>query len=188
MRAIAITGPLVMKVLYAIEPYSVHHGEVSEAIAEASNQDPLFPGREDGCFRTAAILVAIAWLNSRFQPTLVGENGKAFGLYQIQPPTANVLGKGVTTNMLTNVRDASFVAIDLIRQSMIECADRSWEERLSWFCSSPNGEDRATLMKRSLSRMLLADKIVRDHFPEFAALAKPGLPEVGHVRQLQAPR
>jgi hypothetical protein len=172
-----------MKVLYSMEPYSPHHGEVSEAIAQAANQDPLFPSREDGCFRTAAILVAIAWLGSRFQPTLVGDGGKSFGLYQIQPPSANALGRPITTNMLTNVRDASFVTIDLVRQSMMRDAARSWEERLSDFCASPECQDRSTLMKRSLSRMLLADKIVRDHFPEFALLAKPT-----HVEDKQAPQ
>jgi len=175
MKAIAITGPLVMKILYALEPYGIHHGEVSEAIAQASNQDPLFPSREDGCFRTAAILVAIAWHESRFQPSVVGDNGKSFGLYQIQPPTANALGRPITTNMLTNPRDASFVAVDLVRQSMTHCASRPWEERLSWYVSSRGCPDHPTIVKKSFSRMLLADKIVRDHFPEYRALPKPAV-------------
>jgi hypothetical protein len=186
MNAIAITGPLLMKVLYAIEPYSPHHGEVSEAIAQAANSDPLFPSRQDGCLRTAAILIAIAWYGSRFQPTLVGDNGKSFGLYQIQPPSANALGKLVTTNMLTNVRDASLVAIDLIRQSMVEDGNKSWEERLSWFCSTPECRDRSTLLKKSFTRMLFADKIVRDHFPEFVALGKPAFVEQKHLKRLSS--
>jgi hypothetical protein len=178
MRAVAISGPQVIKILYALDPYNVHHGEVSEAIAQASNQDPLFPEREDGCFRTAAILVAFAWYGSRFQPTLVGNNGKCFGVYQICPPSTDVLGRTITTNMLTNVRDASFVAVDLIRTSMLQGAARPWEERLSWLLASQDPEqatkNRGGVVKRSFDRMLLADKIAKDHFPpEFKALGTP---------------
>ncbi len=173
MRALAISGSALMKVLYAIEPYSPHHGEVSEAIAMAANQDPLWPSREDGCFRTAAILVALAWYGSRFQPSLVGENGKAFGLFQVRPPPVDANGKVVTTNMLTNPRDASLVTIDLVRQSMFKAQGRSWEEQLSAFMLDNGAANPHDAVKRGMDRMLLSDKIVKDHFPEYRSLQKP---------------
>jgi len=162
-RAIPISGSLLMKTLYAVEPYSIHHGEVSEAIANAANQDPLFPDREDGCLRTAAILVAIAFCTSRFNTNLVGSNGKAFGLYQIKPPPKDVNGKIITTNMLTNARDASFIAIDLIRESMFACADRPWEERLSCFGFLPTAGTDAVSIHHSMEQMLMADKILTEY-------------------------
>lgn len=158
MLAVPVSGSQLMKVLYELEPFSIHHSEVSEAIANAANQDPLFPEREDGCLRTAAILVAIAFCASRFNTNVVGGNGKAFGLYQIKPPRKDANGKEITTNMLTNARDASLIAIDLVRTSMLACMSRPWEERLSCF-ELGDGKDAVSL-HHSMERMLMADKIL----------------------------
>ena len=78
MLAEAITAAQVLKMLYFLEPqgpYAPDYGEISEAIATASNQDPLFPQRPDGCIRTAAILVSVAWYESRFHKSV--EIGRA---------------------------------------------------------------------------------------------------------------
>jgi len=170
MIALPISGPDIMKALYAVEPYCTHHGEISEAIAMAANQDPFFPERFDGCFRTAAVLIALAWLGSRFQPNLVGNNGKSFGLYQIRPPSQDARGRTITTNMLTNPRDASLVAIDLVRESMRKDKGRTWEERLLSYWEDQQDDSP---MHKSLQVMLLADKISKDYFPSEMSLMPP---------------
>lgn len=177
MRAVPVTGPVVIRALYAIQPYSPHHGEVSEAIAQAANGDPLFPQREDGCFRTAAILVALAYCASvTFDPSLVHENGKAFGLYAIRPPSADALGRTVSTNMLTNVRDASVVAIDLVRSSMLRAGSATEDGLMDFFALGNNESDPLRDMKKSMERMLLADTIFQRHLAPHMPGGNPMLP------------
>jgi hypothetical protein len=175
MIALSIDSPLVMKVLYSVEPYCPHHGEISEAITGAANADPLFPDRFDGCFRTAAILVALAWLTSRFRPNIVGNNGTTFGLYGIRPPASDANGKAITTNMLSNPRDASYIAIDLIRESMRKDCGRTWEERLFGYWDA---QAHDSPMHQSLQVMLLADNITKNHFPPEMRALPPPLPEL----------
>jgi hypothetical protein len=124
MIAEAIGQHIVLAMLRTLAPSSMYaHAfpEIAEAIATASNHDPLFPRRKDGCARTASILVAIAWHESRFHPNAV-YNG-SFGLYQIRPPSPELSAK-----ILLLPRDASYVAIDLIRTSFT----RPWGERSAW--------------------------------------------------------
>lgn len=179
-NAIPVTGAAIMKVLYAMEPNSPwvpDYGEISEAVATASNQDPLFPSRPDGCAWTAAILLGLAHKESRFHKTVVGDNGRSFGLFQIQPPTANMFGKPISINMLTSPRDATFIAIDLIRESFRNCKDRPFEERLSWYASSIGCPKHETIIFKSFDRLVLARTLMKKHFAEFTAAAEArGLP------------
>ncbi len=55
---------------------------------------------------------------------------------------------------------------------------KTWEEGLSQLMSDNGGPGcenpgSHVNVKRSMDRMLLADKIVGDHFPEYRALLKP---------------
>lgn len=166
MLAEAVTAALVMKMMHYLEPqgpYVPDYGEISEAIAQAANHDPLFPGRPDGCIRTAAILVSLAWYESRFHKTVVGDQGRSFGLYQIQPPTAKH-----AMNQLTNPATASYIAIDLIRTSITACKSQPWESRLSWYISSNGCPDHPVIRKKSINRMATAERLVRVHFPDKA--------------------
>lgn len=174
-NALPVTGAAIMKVLYALEPNSPYvpdFGEISEGIAIAASQDPLFPSRPDGSAWTASILLALAKKESNFHKTVIGDNGRSFGLYQIQPPTANALGRPISINMLTNPRDASYVAIDLIRESMRNCAKRPFEERLSWYASSIRCPDKQEIIFKSFDRLVLANTIMKKHFSEFLESAK----------------
>lgn len=174
MLAFPVDSHTLMRALYAIEPYCTSHGEISEAIARAANQDPLFPNRYDGCYRTAAILIALAWYGSRFQPTIVTGNGQIFGLYGIRPPKTDARGKPITSNILTNPHDASLIVIDLVRQSMMADKKRVWEERLFSYC---DGQKHDSPMHQSLSVMLLADEITKNHFPKEMRALPPPMPE-----------
>lgn len=158
MLAEAIASTLVLAALNKLEPFSPfvpQYAEVAEAITQAANHDPLFPEDKDGCRKTAAILVALAWHESRFQPNVVGDHGRSFGLYQIQPPTAKV-----PSNVLTNPRTASYIAVDLIRQSFQACAKRPFEERLSWYVSSSGCPSKPVIVKKSMDRLLMAVRIL----------------------------
>jgi len=106
---------------------AINQGEISTAIASAATQDPLFEG-ELGGYKTAALLVALARHESGFRKDILGDHGRSVGLYQIQPPTARV-----NLHLLTLPRDASFVAIDLIRQSFHACRTLPIWDRLAWY-------------------------------------------------------
>lgn len=158
MIAEAIASTLVLAALNKLEPFGPYvpqYAEVSDAIAQAANHDPLFPEDKEGCKKTAAILIALAWHESRFQPNVVGDSGRSFGLYQIQPPTANV-----QSNVLTNPKTASYIAIDLIRKSFQACEKRPYEERLSWYVSSRGCPTHPVIVKKSMDRLLLAVRVL----------------------------
>lgn len=158
MIAEAISSKLVFAALMKIAPFGPfvpQYAEVSEAITQASNQDPIFPGDKEGCKKTAAILIALAWYESRFHPNAVGDNGRSFGLFQIQPPTAKV-----QSNLLTNPRTASFIAVDLVRRSFSACEKRPYEERLSWYVSSSGCPSHPVIVKKSMDRLLMATSIL----------------------------
>lgn len=154
----------VLAMLNNLEPYGSHvpaYGEISAAMAKASNEDPLFPQHEAGSEVTACILVALAHQESRFHPNVIGDKGKSFGLYQIQPPTAKVDG-----SLLLIPVNASFVAVDLIRQSFSHCSARPWPERLSWYVASNGCPSHPVIVKKSMERLILAQELFRKHFPK----------------------
>lgn len=55
---------------------------VADAIAAVSTEAPLFAGPE-GARRTAALLVVVAWRESSYRLDVLGDGGKAHGLYQL---------------------------------------------------------------------------------------------------------
>jgi hypothetical protein len=148
----------VMNRLQPVAPYAwiQTYSETADAIAEASNNDPLFAG-EDGPMRTAALLLAIAYKESRFKPTAVGDHGHSYGLFQIQPQTANL-----TANVLLVPREAAPVAINLIRTSFRVCGHAGWHDRLSWYCHGGNGCHKGG-NQASQNRIMLAEKIIREN-------------------------
>lgn len=157
-----ITQTVIMAMLYQLEPSSPHvpkYGEIARAIEEASNHDPLFE-HEAGSEATAAILVSLAWFESRFHANVVGDGGKSFGLFQIQPPTAKLDGA-----LLLVPATAAKVAVDLIRTSFMTCAHRPWIERLSWYVASNGCPTHPKIAKKSADRLLLARSLFVKHFP-----------------------
>lgn len=161
----AVTGSQVIRMLYKFRANEANirsYGEISEAIAKAATEDPLFPYVEEGSEMTAAILVSVAWHESMFNRAAVGDHGRSFGLYQIQPPTAKVDSK-----LLTVARQASFIAIGLIRESIRHCLEqgRDWTEALAWYAaSSPYGSKHPKIIKQSEKRMQTAAELFLEFF------------------------
>ena len=159
---VPIPGHWVLRVMERLQPsgatkWAETYQETSEAIAEASNADPLFEG-PDGPMRTASILLAIGLFESKFNPRAIDAPQHAFGIYQIEARTVPEL----TVNVLLVPREASPVAIRLIRTSLKVCGNVGWSHKLSWYTSGGNG-CRTQGNRTSAQRMFLADKILRDY-------------------------
>ena len=159
-KARPVNGPQVMKMLYTFNAPTTEirdFPEISEAIATAATQDPIFPEIEEGAEMTAAMLVALAWHESRFRRSAIGDNGRSFGLYQIQPGVHKVEIK-----LLTLPRTASAVAIDIMRQSVKWCINhkRPWREALAWYAASSDaGAKHPKIVAQSIARMETAANV-----------------------------
>lgn len=155
MAQVPVEPNWVLAKMYALDPstpWLFTYQETAEAIAQASNADPLFSG-DDGPKKTAAVLIALAHFESKFHPNAVGDSGKSFGLFQIQPPTAHV-----DAGLLQVPRNAAPIAIDLIRRSFKVCEAEPLDARLSWYAAGHSGCRKAGLLK-SEHRMQLARKL-----------------------------
>jgi hypothetical protein len=171
MKAIAVGGDDVLALINFVMPMGSHvpsYGELSSAIAQASTEDPLFPERDDGCLLTAILLIAIAFCGSGFHTSLVGNNGKAYGVYQIQhvPPD-------VSLNKLLTPRDASYIAISLIRESLLVNRDRPWQERLAYFFRQ---SDNGRALQQSMERMNVVEKLRQNRPASWIAKLPQGSP------------
>lgn len=163
MAALAVVTPewvhawMVKLQPEAVTPWNQTYQETAVAIAEAANEDNLFPQKQDGAYRTASLLVAIAWFESRFNPTAIGDNGTAFGLFQIHADAS----PGIMANELLLPRDAARVALRLVRTSFRVCRGEPAADRLSWYARGGNGcSDKGH--KHSENRMHLADRILKE--------------------------
>lgn len=161
-----VTATWVLGIMYEMEPatpWIFTYGETADAIAEASNSDPLYKDDNEGAIRTASLLIALAWHESRFQPNVIGDHGRSLGLFQIQPPTAHVDG-----SLLLLPRSAALIAIDLIRSSFKTCAKRPVKERMSWYAAgrqtcSDGAEPPHKALIASKSIVGIAEKLFKNH-------------------------
>lgn len=133
-------------------PWSDRLPEMADAIATVSEEAPLWPG-EEGPRRTAAVLVALAFAESRFDPDAIGDHGQSHGAFQISLAHAP---KGELHDPLTAARHAR----RLLAQSFRICADRPLGERMAWYAAggpscSPKG------YAASRYRMSMAAKLLR---------------------------
>ena len=71
-------------------PWAATYPATAAAIASAATEAPLFAGK-DGPARTAALLVATGWHESRFRPDAIGDSGRSHGIFQAsRVPIADV--------------------------------------------------------------------------------------------------
>jgi len=158
-QAEAIGENVVLAMMNRLEPYGTwvpNYAEIAAVIAQAANHDPLLPGRKDGCKLTAALLVALAFVRSGFHPNLTTQKG--FGLFQIRPPSPRIDG-----NRLLRPRDAAYIAVDLVRQSMLASREEPWEVRLAWLLSETGAPSTADV-KKSMDIMILAESVFEGAF------------------------
>jgi hypothetical protein len=145
----------VVGLLVSQEPQAPWRGsytKTAEAIARVAESEPLFDQR--GEERTAALLVAIAWYESRFKPNAVSANKQYLCLFQIDKRHLADPDKA-----LADQEVCARAAIKIIRASLQKCASKPENDRLAIFMSGAC--DRGVAESRY--RMFLAQKLVKEH-------------------------
>jgi hypothetical protein len=118
---------------YGPVPWEATYPATADALAAAAIAEPLFDGAR-GAEHTLDLLVSLAWFESHFNPTAVGDGGASVGLFQIAPATA-----GATRAQLLDPAQAAPIAIRLLRQSRRICKGRPVEEQLAWYARGGGG-------------------------------------------------
>jgi len=161
---ITVTPTWVLERMQRLQPethvaWRHTYQETATAIADAANAEPLWTSRADGAQRTAALLVAIAYHESRFNPTAIGDHGSAFGLYQIH---VGAIPEAKTANSFLLPRDASILAIHIIRESFRVCAPEPPRRRLGNYAYGRGscGDERSK--RNSEMKFRLADEILKE--------------------------
>ncbi len=133
-----------------IAPWRDNYENVARGIASAVEEnEPLFKG-DNGREKTAALLVSLAWYESRFDVFATGDKGKSHGLYQQQ-----------RMGNLSDPKEATVVAIGQLRLSMRICRGRVTEELLGWYAAGGEGCDRG--LRESRHRVMKAFWLLRNH-------------------------
>jgi len=149
----------VVSLMVALEPsapWRATYEKTAEAIARVAESEPLF--EERGEQRTAALLVAVAWYESRLKPNAKSANGQWYCLYQVDKRHLPDPEKA-----LTDPEVCTRAAIKIIKGSLAKCGKRPAEEQLAMFMSGSCDKGLAD----SRYRMFLAGKLLKDHpFPE----------------------
>jgi hypothetical protein len=145
----------VVGLMAALEPSAPWRGtyeKTAEAIARVAESEPLY--EERGEERTAALLVAVAWYESRLKPNAKSGNGQWYCLFQVDKRHLADPQKA-----LEDPEYCTRAGIKIIRASMQKCASRPHDERLAMFMSGACDKGLAD----SRYRMFLAAKLLKDH-------------------------
>jgi hypothetical protein len=145
----------VVGLMVALEPSTPWRGtyeKSAEAIARVAESEPLFD--EHGEERTAALLVAIAWYESRLKPTAKSKDGQFLCLYQVDKRHLSEPQKA-----LDDPEVCTRAAIKIIRASLRTCAKNRLDDRLAQFMSGACDKG----LPDSRYRMFLAGKLLREH-------------------------
>lgn len=134
----------LMLLLQPQAPWKANYESTAVGILEGAKAEPLFQG-ESGLRRTVALDVALAWFESRFDPSAVGDNGRSRGLYQVQ-----------YVGDVEPVLQQTIRANQMIKESFRVCRYKPFEERLGWYASGGNGCSNAGGLKASRHRVLKA--------------------------------
>ena len=131
-------------------PWADTYATTANAIAKAAEAEPLFAG-EDGPARTAALLVATGWFESRFRPDAIGDHGRSHGVFQAsRVPVADV--------------DAQVAqALAMMRGSFATCHGRKAEDWLAQYASGGSTCTNVGGLIASRHRVGLAMRIFRAH-------------------------
>jgi hypothetical protein len=147
----------VVSLLVALEPsapWASTYEKTAEAIANAATSDPLYAREADGEARTAALLVSLAWYESRFKPDAVSKDKRTLCLYQLDKSYF-----GEPQKALGDPDLCTRTALTVVRRSLEACRARAPEDRLAFFVSGHcdrGGPD-------SRYRMFLAKKVLKEH-------------------------
>jgi hypothetical protein len=151
----SVPAAWVVGLLVALEPSAPWRGtyeKTAEAIARVAESEPLFDN--NGEERTAALLVAIAWYESRLKPNAKSTDGQFYCLYQVHK---NHLAD--PKKALDDPEVCTRAAVKILRDSLRLCAKRPENERLAAYMSGVC--DRGGV--ESKYRMFLASKLMKEH-------------------------
>jgi L,D-peptidoglycan transpeptidase YkuD (ErfK/YbiS/YcfS/YnhG family) len=124
-------------------PWKVSYLRTAEAIAAVVEaKEPVFEG-EDGRKKTAALLVAIAWAESRFNATAVGDQGRSVGLYQLFESNVPTPEGFYRVDILGNPDNATRVAYRMVRYSLEFCGKYPALNRLGAYTGGTCTGERA---------------------------------------------
>ena len=143
-----------------ITPWSGGYEQTAETIAKVAQADPVFAG-EHGADRTAVLLVALGWFESRFRPDAVGDNGRSLCMLQVGESNLKALG-GTREAMLTDLSTCLHAGLKMIRASFAVCGANPLEERLGHYAAGGPG---CRGVNESRHRVGLAMRLFRDHPP-----------------------
>lgn len=154
----------LMTLLEPSSPYRETFDRTALAIARGAERSPL-PGQDAA--KTAAVLVAVGWFESRFQPDAGGDCDRmtkdgicvkgspahSFCLFQVNETNLKAYGTDRET-LLTDVNECVHVGLRMMHDSFRICRSKPLEERLSWYAAGRNGCDPGPeATKKSRHRM-----------------------------------
>ena len=130
----------ILFLMLLLEPKSPHRATfdaTAAAIAKVAADSPLFAGPL-GADRTAALMVSVAWFESRFQPDAVGDGKHSYCAFQIND--SNFKALGVTKDDLQrDVLACARAAREMMRRSIQACAQRGGDDILNHYAVGGDG-------------------------------------------------
>jgi hypothetical protein len=151
-------------------PWKRSYRETAAAIAAVvESSAPLFEAANgeseaDAQKKTAALLVAIAWAESRFNAQAIGDSGKSVGLYQLFETNVPTPEGFQRTDILGHPDNATRVAYRMLRYSLEFCAKFPSLNRLGAYTGGTCTGERAVWA--SQYRMKLAMRLYQEHREE----------------------
>jgi hypothetical protein len=145
----------VVGLMVALEPSAPWRGtyeKTAEAIARVSESDPLF--EDKGEERTATLLVALAWYESRFKANVKSSNNQWYCLFQIDKRHLPDPQKA-----LDDPEVCTRAAVKILKASFEMCKRSKPEDRLAAFVSGACDKG----LPESRYRMFLANKLLKEH-------------------------
>ncbi|WP_394847388.1 hypothetical protein LZC95_07975 [Pendulispora brunnea] len=135
-----------MTLLQPTAAWSSTYESTASAIAYVVDTEPaLFSGDTDKS-ETAALLVAVSWYESRFNPRALGDGGRSWGLFQMRGGGPRYFDPVI----------AARGALRAMRTSLDACSDQLPADRLAAYASGSCARGR----RESRARMQLASKLV----------------------------
>lgn len=140
--------------MVALEPSSPWRStfeHTADAIARVASAEPLFEG---DVTKTAALLVAVAWHESRLRPDARSKDGQYLCLYQVDKRHV-----ATPSRLLADPELCTVAALKILRLSLSQCARRPENDRLAFFMSGACDKG----LPQSRYRMFLAKRLLREH-------------------------
>lgn len=141
----------MMTALEPTAPWKDTYEATATAIAKAAETAPLYGENTEE--KTATLLVAVAWYESRFKPDAKSADGQTMCLFQVNK---RYFEEGETPSDPTACTKQAMV---ILKKSLAKCSSRPQEERLAAFTSGTCDKGVAA----SRYRTFLAGKLLKEH-------------------------